>query len=142
MSVKSVNEVIVNKVKTLMAFNRVINRLIKCEKIVKSVSVNPNKVLTEVNNKCVKMCRISTECNALDRNQDKCKSYKHFICFWPKCHFSSYNISELDHHIISHTNEKSFKWIKKCFSKYLRYTELYRHLGQKQMKCLLDLHLS
>ena len=92
-----------------MAFNRVINHLNKCEKIVKSVSVNPNNVLNEVNNKCVKMCRISTECKALDRNQDKCKSNKHFICFWPKCRYSSVYRKYFEKHFLIHLNENNIE---------------------------------
>ena len=36
------------------------------------------------------MFRISVECNAFDENEDKQRQcYKQFICFWPKCRYTS-----------------------------------------------------
>ena len=60
------------------------------------------------NNNCAKMCRISTECKALEENEDKLKCNKHFICFWPKCRFTTNTPKDLNRHISVHMNKRQF----------------------------------
>ena len=101
MSVKCVNEMIVNKVRLLSKcrdnnemFSHFEDLLVKRD-------------LNNCNN-CVKMCRISTECKALEENEDKLKCNKHFNCFSPKCRFSTNNECLFNKHISQHLNKRQF----------------------------------
>ena len=102
MSVKCVNEMIVNKVRLLSKcrdnnemFSHFEDLLVKRD-------------LNNCNN-CVKMCRISTECKALEENEDKLKCNKQLKCFWPKCQFSTDINGNLNKHISYHLNARKFK---------------------------------
>ena len=64
------------KFKLLLHLKELNNNLNKCKSIVNSVKRSDNK--NNCNNNCVKMCRISTECKALDIYEDKCEYNKHF----------------------------------------------------------------
>src|SRR5580698_5993848 len=101
MSVKCVNEMIVNKVRLLSKcrdnnemFSHFEDLLVKRD-------------LNNCNN-CVKMCRISTECKALEENEDKLKCNKQLNCFSPKCRFSTDRESHHNKHISKHLNKKQF----------------------------------
>jgi KRAB domain-containing zinc finger protein len=101
MSVKCVNEMIVNKVRLLSKcrdnnemFSHFEDLLVKRD-------------LNNCNN-CVKMCRISTECKALEENEDKLKCNKQLKCFSPKCRFSAITDKNLNKHISQHLNKRQF----------------------------------
>ena len=51
-------------------------------------------------NNCVKMCRISTECKALEENEDKLKCNKQLKCFSPKCRYSTKKNFQLSYILI------------------------------------------
>ena len=119
MSVKCVNEMIVNKVRLLSKcrdnnemFSHFEDLLVKRD-------------LNNCNN-CVKMCRISTECKALEENEDKLKCNKHFNCFWPKCRFTTNNVHHLNQHIDMHLNKRQFV-CEKCYKIFTQNSSLIVH---------------
>ena len=103
-----------------MEFNKVTKKLLFiskltniCNNLFQSVNVlNELKVKSidnKIDNNLVKMFRISVECNAFDENEDKQRQcYKQFICFWPKCRFSSEYGNSLNQHILNHLHRRQF----------------------------------
>ena len=106
MSVKCVMKVIGNKVRLLSKFRDNNEIFSHFEDVFNSFEllVKRNNNNNNFNNNCVKMCRISTECKALDIYEDKCQYNKHFNCFWPKCRFTANNQRDLKEHIDMHLN--------------------------------------
>ena len=47
-------------------------------------------------------------CNELNHNEDHIK-FEELKCFWPKCNCETNNQFDLDRHIQTHSQEKSFK---------------------------------
>ena len=96
---------LVSKLKTLCKISVFNNDLCKISKDFNKSNVN---YVLNSNNNCVKMCRISTECKALDIYEDKCQYNKHFNCFWPKCRFTTEREDKLSKHIDMHLNKRQF----------------------------------
>ena len=90
------------------------------------LSVKTNNVLNNCNNNCVKMCRISTECKALEENEDKLKCNKHFNCFWPKCRFTTDCEYHLNQHISVHLNKRQFI-CNECNKRFIQKSHLIQH---------------
>ena len=92
----------------LYEFNN--NNLKNCKKLVNNVNINNN--MNEINNNSVKMLKIGFEKKkelCFDENEDKQRqSYKQLKCFWPKCQFIAKYESELNRHILFHSDKRQF----------------------------------
>ena len=99
--------------------------LVKCGRIVDKVELNDNN--NEFNENCLKVFRISVECNAFDVNEDKQRQcYKQLKCFWPKCRYSCNTKRDLNRHISQHLNIRQFA-CDECNKQFHHKTNLLHH---------------
>ena len=135
-----------------MELNEVTKKLLFISKLsnirnnlLKSVNVlnklKDKSIDNKINNNLVKMFRISVECNAFDENEDKQRQcYKQFICFWPKCRFSTEYKCFLNRHISTHLDNRRQFNCNQCNKVFIEYVYLiqhkrYVHSNEKRFVC-------
>ena len=93
-------EFILNKLLFISKLNNLNENLMKCESVVTKNKLEHN--IKQINNNSVKMFEINSN------NEDKQRQcYKQLKCFWPKCRYSCNRHSELNQHILVHSNKKN-----------------------------------
>ena len=124
------SEMFVKKLEILSDLFKIVNDLSEMRVNVNSVSVKTSEnVLNIWDNNCGKMCRISTECKERIEMNVKYEWNQQFVCFWPKCRFTSNNNDELIRHISSHLNKKQFK-CNECEKSFNQISSLKSHKQQ------------